>query len=408
MKDKIDINVCYRRVFEMIGKSCGVKELIQNFSQYTGVSLVVMNIAGDVLASSKGIETSRMYFLDDMAAQSSLLELIFECIEGNESGDEIRTKILQEEDTYQIVNIITIRGNDQCICILSFDNEDNVSLDVGILTQLNELICKALSLIMESSEEREKASRCRVPALRKIASKLLFEKGCDQFCKFRQIRDLYGENLKPGFIQVVIEPENIYLHNLQKIGDMLSDFHENLFYHMDGNQLFLLFCGVKNKERIYRMLIEFCSKYQLFCGVSDLFEDTEVFCKQRFLIIKAMSIGKRQNPERRFYEVYDYYMQIVSWCAVDAIGHARYLEKELQQLKKEDGMRGTEFYETLKEYLLMGSNVSETAKRLFIHRNTMIYRLRRITEFLEIDINNPAISQRLLLSMMLQEQELLQ
>lgn len=48
---------------------------------------------------------------------------------------------------------------------------------------------------------------------------------------------------------------------------------------------------------------------------------------------------------------------------------------------------------------------SMTAKRLFIHRNTMIYCLSRVTEILGVDINNPVIANNLLISMILQETE---
>ena len=44
-----------------------------------------------------------------------------------------------------------------------------------------------------------------------------------------------------------------------------------------------------------------------------------------------------------------------------------------------------------------------TSKKLFIHRNTMIYRLGKINEILGVDINAPEVSHRLLLSMILQE-----
>ena len=65
----------------------------------------------------------------------------------------------------------------------------------------------------------------------------------------------------------------------------------------------------------------------------------------------------------------------------------------------------TKFYETLKQYLLVGNNVSMAAKKMFIHRNTMIYRLSKINEILGVDINEPGIAHKILISILLQEQE---
>ena len=43
------------------------------------------------------------------------------------------------------------------------------------------------------------------------------------------------------------------------------------------------------------------------------------------------------------------------------------------------------------------------AKKLFVHRNTMIYRLQKIDEIMKIDPNEPDTARLLLISMVLQE-----
>ena len=43
------------------------------------------------------------------------------------------------------------------------------------------------------------------------------------------------------------------------------------------------------------------------------------------------------------------------------------------------------------------------AKKLFVHRNTMIYRLQKINELLKINLNEPDTARMLLISMVLQE-----
>lgn len=48
--------------------------------------------------------------------------------------------------------------------------------------------------------------------------------------------------------------------------------------------------------------------------------------------------------------------------------------------------------ETLEGYYQNGSNLSRTAEALFIHRNTLSYRLDRISEICNLDLNNPDTS----------------
>ena len=56
-------------------------------------------------------------------------------------------------------------------------------------------------------------------------------------------------------------------------------------------------------------------------------------------------------------------------------------------LKKEDEEKNTDLYETLKMYYLCGNNIAETASRMYVHRNTLVYRLRKIRELIGSDID---------------------
>jgi PucR family transcriptional regulator, purine catabolism regulatory protein len=48
-----------------------------------------------------------------------------------------------------------------------------------------------------------------------------------------------------------------------------------------------------------------------------------------------------------------------------------------------------EFLETLEEYFTHNGNLSQTAEALFIHRNTLTYRMNRITAITKLDFENP-------------------
>lgn len=59
----------------------------------------------------------------------------------------------------------------------------------------------------------------------------------------------------------------------------------------------------------------------------------------------------------------------------------------LEPLTRAD--RDGQLLSTLRTYLDLESNVSETAKSMFVHRNTIIHRLRRIRDALEVDLDDP-------------------
>ena len=51
-----------------------------------------------------------------------------------------------------------------------------------------------------------------------------------------------------------------------------------------------------------------------------------------------------------------------------------------------DSKRGSDLTRTLSVYFDTGANASETADRLFLHRNSLLYRLERIQELTGLDL----------------------
>ncbi|MGB3633109.1 MAG: helix-turn-helix domain-containing protein [Rubrobacteraceae bacterium] len=54
-----------------------------------------------------------------------------------------------------------------------------------------------------------------------------------------------------------------------------------------------------------------------------------------------------------------------------------------------DSKRGSGLIRTLSVYFDTGTNASETADRLFLHRNSLLYRLERIQELTGLDLKEP-------------------
>lgn len=54
-----------------------------------------------------------------------------------------------------------------------------------------------------------------------------------------------------------------------------------------------------------------------------------------------------------------------------------------------DEKHGTEFLPTLYQYVANERNLVATAKVLFIHRNTLVYRIKRIMEIIGSDLESP-------------------
>lgn len=61
-------------------------------------------------------------------------------------------------------------------------------------------------------------------------------------------------------------------------------------------------------------------------------------------------------------------------------------DERVDLLKKIDESAASEYYNTLRQFIHAGCRLAETARKLMIHRNTLLYRLNRISELIGEDI----------------------
>ena len=65
-----------------------------------------------------------------------------------------------------------------------------------------------------------------------------------------------------------------------------------------------------------------------------------------------------------------------------------YCEKRLKKLEEYDHANHTNLIETFLAYYQSGFNISKTANAMYIHRNTLQYRLGKISELLHMDLDD--------------------
>lgn len=68
---------------------------------------------------------------------------------------------------------------------------------------------------------------------------------------------------------------------------------------------------------------------------------------------------------------------------------AAFCQEIIGTLIEYDRAQGTDLIETLTAYFAHKGNLSQTAEALFVHRNTLLYRMERIREISGLDLDNP-------------------
>ena len=79
----------------------------------------------------------------------------------------------------------------------------------------------------------------------------------------------------------------------------------------------------------------------------------------------------------------------------------------LAGLRRTDAERGNDLERTLRTYYECGASVSSTALVLFLHRNSVRYRLDRVRALLGADIDEPAVAAALIMAFAVDDEAVL-
>lgn len=179
--------------------------------------------------------------------------------------------------------------------------------------------------------------------------------------------------------------------------EMLSFFPNG--HLIINNQLLIILIDIENmKDNPFNIKLEtYLKKKQLIMGVSDTFHDLYEF--KKFETEAKTSINYRgyliNQNNILFYERVKQY-DMFSHFTLNELTY--YCNQKLYSLYLTEKNEKTEYIKTLRVYLELNHSVKETANILFIHRNTVNYRIQKIKEYLQIEISDCSFASELLFS----------
>ena len=126
-------------------------------------------------------------------------------------------------------------------------------------------------------------------------------------------------------------------------------------------------------------------------GVSPIFHDISEIPMQLTHALHACEIaGKlKKNGILHLYE--DYRSYDLFWSSTEPDLLKDYVHPAFSILSKYDHAKNMDLFETLRFYVLHSLNAKETASALFLHRNTLNYRLNKIRELTSLDFEDPEV-----------------
>ncbi|MBQ8664129.1 MAG: helix-turn-helix domain-containing protein, partial [Eubacterium sp.] len=175
-----------------------------------------------------------------------------------------------------------------------------------------------------------------------------------------------------------------------------------LFY-CTFNQLWKepFFCLQKEErftEKKYKQLEVICKEAGIYAGISNNFESLIALNKYYKQALRAIELGAGDNLGPGLYIYADYYLRHMTNVFLQKECSETYCHPKLKVLFNYDRSNKTQLAYTLYMYLVNERNIATTSKAMFVHRNTIIYRLQKIDEMVDIMYDDYQERQYLILS----------
>ncbi len=142
----------------------------------------------------------------------------------------------------------------------------------------------------------------------------------------------------------------------------------------------------------------FCKEKKLSAGISRCFHDISLLKTHVEQAITALNLNRRINKEYRLASYVEFTTEHMITIVSERTELMQFCEEGLLKLLKYDATNHTNFSECLHKFLLQERNLAHTALALHMHRNTLIYRVNKIQEIMNHDLDDSDYRFRLLLS----------
>lgn len=129
-------------------------------------------------------------------------------------------------------------------------------------------------------------------------------------------------------------------------------------------------------------------QYKVRVGISDVFSDLFQIRPQYQNAVSALMIANAVAPNECFAIYDDYKLYNLIYAVGNENDLRAYVHSTVKNILDYDEMHGTEYYETMYSYLKNARRLDDTARNLFIHKNTVSYRINKMREIFNVDFDD--------------------
>ncbi|MDO5718540.1 MAG: helix-turn-helix domain-containing protein [Tissierellia bacterium] len=190
--------------------------------------------------------------------------------------------------------------------------------------------------------------------------------------------------------------------NIQTIIDYLNEQYkkDSLIFKHDGRYILLINDNkIKSDILISELKLILDSKPDMKILVSTVFSDI-LEIRKYYLFLEMLSAKINDG-------IIDLSVDTIKVMLLLTKGFESkvFINSEIKKLKEYDQENDGDLLETLYAYICYERSLVKTAEKLNVHRNTVVYRVNKISEIINIDMENPLLRYHVIISILLIEGE---
>lgn len=347
-----------------------------------------------------GEELIFVIYTDIRQDDNSFLSLIEECIHKKLSGIVV---LIDDKDIESIPKNVIDKANEEDFPIIV------MPWNIKLIDITQEILFK----LEQKQEEKKNAKR--------FLESIIFSQDHLQE-DIHALAEFYNIKLRPFHYvcifkiqtpsNVSYDLEQINKHIIHSLEEVINIDNQTLIpMEYANNLMFLIFSndyseGEKSVEAVEAVFNLINSKYLevenslSFSRIRESNSDIKISYKEAFKALSMIDIYNRDLKIIKYKE-----LGIIRWLVElsDIKEIQRYCYENLGPILEYDKKHGMDLMGTLKCYFQNNRHLLKTSQELFIHRNTLLYRLSTIKELLKIDLDDAMIDLELFNSILIYE-----
>lgn len=207
------------------------------------------------------------------------------------------------------------------------------------------------------------------------------------------------------------EPDESTLENLKNaIENRMAMVMQSAIVFRTENRI-IIFFGNTDEERVEASVnsvinslpFELHQSVNLYIGIGRNTKSMRCIHKTFSIASKAAHLQKKRSQEGKAVSYHNLGVSRLFLTMDDTEIMREFYAEILEPLVKYDELNHTDFVGFLKSYFFYGGRVRETAEGMYLHRNSINYKLRKIEEILHCDFSDINAKAELLIALKLME-----